>query len=299
MQMIKGIYCAMITPLDDHENIDHESAQKTARQLMNEGVDGLLLLGSTGEGIALRQNAKKELIRAARSAVGDHFPIIAGCGAASTCLAIDNVHDAADAGADAVIITPPCFYPFDADALYNYYTALARESPLPVYLYNITRYVGVRIPVETVRRLKDNPRIMGIKESDRDLQYVRELLDATSDRPDFCVMQGSERVFVQSFDMGCPAGVTVVGNVDAGPAVRLFHAWKDGNREEADRLQALLLDYVRVITILGMFPQELKICMKGMGRIRSDRMTSPFPDVTDTQRKTVLDALNTLFHKAV
>ena len=112
-------------------------------------------------------------------------------------------------------------------------------------------------------------------------------------------MQGSERVFVQSFDMGCPAGVTVVGNVDAEPAVRLYHAWKDGNREEADRLQALLLDYVRVITMLGMFPQELKICMKGMGLLRSDRMTSPFPEVTDTQRKKVLDALNTLNHKTV
>ncbi|MBO4379006.1 MAG: dihydrodipicolinate synthase family protein [Clostridia bacterium] len=294
MQMIKGIYCAMITPLDEQENIDQEAAQKTALRLVDEGVDGLLLLGSTGEGIALRQTAKADLIRAVRSGVGNSVPVVAGCGATSTCLAIDNVYAAAEAGADAVIITPPCFYPFDADALYVYYTEIAKESPVPVYLYNISRYAGVRIPVETVRRLKDNPKIQGIKESDRDLQYVRELLDATSDRPDFCVMQGSERVFVQSFDMGCPAGVTVVGNVDVKPVVSLYRAWKSGNRKEADRLQALLLDYVRVITILGMFPQELKICMKGMGLLNSDRMTSPFPQVTDGQRETVLDALEQL-----
>lgn len=295
--MIKGIYCAMITPLDDDENVDREAVEKIAQRIISQGVDGLLLLGSTGEGIALERTAKKEMIRTTRSAIGDSVPIIAGCGSTSTRLAVENVYDAADTGADAVIVTPPCYYPFDADALFEYYTEIAKASPVPVYLYNISRFVGVRIPVETVRKLKDNPKIQGIKESDRDLQYVRELLDATSDRPDFCVMQGSERVFLQSFDMGCSAGITVVGNIEAKHVVGLYHAWKAGNQGGAAKLQALLLEYVSVITMLGMFPKELKVCMKEMSLLKTDKMTSPFPEATEAQRKKILDALNKLHYE--
>ena len=292
--MVKGIWCAIVTPLDENENVDREAARRIVRRVIGQGVDGLLLSGSTGEGIALTREAKADLIRTVRNEAGS-FPVMAGCGATSTKLAVANVHDAADAGADAVILTPPCFYPFGADALYDYYEAVAKESPLPVYLYNISRYVGLRIPVETVRRLKDDPKICGIKESDRDLDYLQELLDVTKDRPDFCVMEGSERVFSQSFDMGSPAGVTVVGNVDARPAVELYKAWLAGDREKVEALQKRTLDFVRVLTLLGMFPKELKICMKGLGILESDRMTSPFPEVTDEQRREVLNALRELY----
>ena len=289
---VKGIWCAMVTPLDNNENIDREAAVRTAKRIVSQGVDGLLLLGSTGEGIALTREAKKDQIRTVRGAVD--VPVMAGCGTTSTRLSIENVYAAADAGADAVILTPPCFYPFGADALYEYYSAVSKASPLPVYIYNISRYVGVRVPVETVRRLKDDPKICGIKESDRDLDYLKELLDATKDRPDFSVMEGSERVFAQSFAMGSPAGVTVVGNIDARPSVALYKAFLAGDKARVDAMQKLTLDLVRVITTLGLFPKELKICMKGMGLLDSDRMTSPFPEVTDAQREQVLDAFRAL-----
>lgn len=293
---LKGIICAMVTPLTQQEGIDEEAAQKITKHIVSGGVDSLLVLGSTGEQIALDSSAKQVMIKTVRQTLPGNMPLLVGCGATSTKLAIQNVHMAEENGADAVFVTPPCFYPFGETALYEYYHAIAHQSKVPVYLYNISRFVGVKIPVETVKMLLDDPMIMGIKQSDRDLEYVQRLLEVSKDRKDFGVLQGSERVFLESFDMGCPAGVTVVGNVQARPAVALYRAWCDGDREKAEKLQQLSLDYVKAITMLGMFPKEIKICLENMG-FCSDRMTSPFLDVTSEQKNRVLDAIKIIKDK--
>lgn len=290
MEAVKGILCATVTPLRADETVDTEAVGRICRHVVNGGVNGILVLGSTGEGLALDQEAKRAVIRATRENIPSAMPLIAGCGATSTKMAIDNIHDAEECGADAVILTPPCFYPFGDDALVTYFTECAQASHVPVYLYNISRFVGVRISPEVVRRLLDNPKIQGIKESDRDEAYVQELLNVSKDRKDFAVIQGSERIFLQSFDWGCPAGVTVVGNLAPDITPKLYKAWKEGNREEAERMQKKSLDYVKVITMLGMFPQELKTCMAYKGLCES-HMTSPFPKMPESKREELIQAL--------
>lgn len=286
---IGGILCALVTPLNKYEQVDREAAVRIAKNVEQAGTDGLLVLGSTGEQIALTRENKRAMISAVRESCPD-LPLIAGCGATGTTLAIQNVRDAQESGADAVIVTPPCFYPFGADALTEYYTAIANASDVPVYLYNISRFVGTKIPVETVRQLLDHPKIRGIKESDRDEDYVAELLSVSRDRPDFAVLQGSERIFLRSFDRGCKGGVTVVGNLAPEIAPAMYRAWKSGNRPEAERLQQKLLDYVAVITMHGRFPQELKEAMSSKGLCES-YMTSPFIPLTREQNESLHRAL--------
>jgi 4-hydroxy-tetrahydrodipicolinate synthase len=290
MEPVKGILCATVTPLRADETVDTEAVGRICHHVVDGGVDGFLVLGSTGEGLALDREAKKAIIRTTRESIPSNMPLIAGCGATSTKMAIDNIHDAEECGADAVILTPPCFYPFGDDALVTYFTECAKASHVPVYLYNISRFVGVRISPEVVRRLLDNPKIQGIKESDRDEAYLQELLKVSADRKDFAVIQGSERIFLKSFDWGCPAGVTVVGNLAPDITPKLYKAWKEGDRATAEKMQAKSLDYVKVITMLGMFPQELKACMAYRSLCES-HMTSPFPKMPDDKKEELIQAL--------
>lgn len=221
------------------------------------------------------------------------MPLLVGCGATSTKLAIRNCKDAQALGADGVIVTAPCFYPFGEDALSKYYEEIADAVDIPVYLYNISRFVGTTLTTSLVKRLSQDSRIKGIKESDRNEELVQQLIAVTAHREDFAVIQGSDRIFLKSFDWGCKAGVTVVGNVAPELPVRLYRAWADGRREEAQALQENLLHYVQAITCLGRYPQEMKAILAGRGMMK-DIMTSPFVPLTDGEKKTVMAAWNEL-----
>ena len=296
MEAAKGIYCAVVTPLDQRENIDEEAARRLIPFVLSGHPDGILALGSTGEQIALTAEAKRTYLKIIRECVPAGFPVMAGCGSTSTRLAIENVHMAQEEGADAVIITPPCFFPFDSDGLYTYFTEIAAQSSVPVYLYNISRYAGVRIPVETVRRLLDNPKIMGIKESDLDVEYMQKLVEASRQRPDFSVIQGAESLLLQSFDQGCGACVTVIGNVAPALAPLCYQALRQGDRKAAEYYQDILLKYWHVFFEGGHFHQKLKTGMQAKG-LCSSRMTSPFLPLSPAQQSDLIGSMNELERK--
>ncbi len=293
MKEIKGILCALVTPLTDREDINREAAVRLCNHVTSGGVDGLIALGSTGEQIALDRQAKIAFVQTLRHAMPVGLPLVAGCGATSTRLAVQNAQDAQKAGADAVIVTPPCFYPFGDRELVRYYTEIAASIDVPVYLYNISRYTKTKISPNIVRRLLDNPRIKGIKESDRDEPYVQELLAIAKQRPDFGVFQGSDRIFLKSFQWGCRGGVTVVGNIAPSLAPALYRAFLSGNMQRADALQSKLLDYVSVLTMLGRFPLEIKVILERLG-ICGATMTSPFAPVTGEERARLFEAMDRL-----
>lgn len=287
MKAAEGIYCALVTPLNSDESIDIAGTEKLVEKVLTGGIHGILALGSTGEQIALTAAAKETFLKRLRRNIPAETPMMVGCGATSTRLAIENCLQAEECGADAVIVTAPCFYPFGEDSLVKYYEEIAQATRLPVYLYNISRIVGTKLTASLVSRLAADPRIQGIKESDRDEQLVRELVAATRFREDFSVIQGSDRIFLKSFQWGCKAGVTVVGNVAPSLAPRLYQAWKDGNEAEAEILQKKLLDYVAVITSQGRYPQELKVILEHMG-VCGDTMTSPYLSFTDQQKDSIV-----------
>lgn len=296
MKEIKGIICALLTPLNEDESIDVEAAVTLTRSVAAGGANGILALGSTGESIALSREARKVFIKTVKENIPEDMPLLVGCGATSTKLAIEFSRDAEALGADGVIVTAPCFYPFGEDSLYKYFEEIADAVNIPVYLYNISRFVGTTLTASLVERLAKDSRIKGIKESDRNEELVQRLLQVTAHRDDFAVIQGSDRIFLKSFDWGCKAGVTVVGNVEPELPVKLYKAWAEGRREEAERLQKLLLEYVAAITCLGRYPQEMKAILEKRGVMKSV-MTSPFMPLTEEEKEKIMTAWNGLEHQ--
>ena len=295
MKLLEGILCACVTPLLEDEAIDRTAAKQMARHI-SQGVNGVVALGSTGEQIALTRKAKRDFLEVMRETLPQGMPLLAGCGSTSTRLTLENCRDAERAGADAVIVTPPCFYSFDEDAVVRFYTEVADASHLPMYLYNISRCVGYAISERAVERLLAHPNIRGIKESDRNEALVQKLVQIAKNRPDFSVLQGSDRIFLKSFQWGCSAGVTVVGNLAPELAPALYAAFRRGDLARAEALQRELLDFVAVITMLGRFPLELKCLMQRKG-LCGDKMTSPFVPLTQVEKETLFSAYEALQQK--
>ena len=284
MKNVEGIITAIATPLNEKEGIDKEHAEKLVEHVLGAGINGIIALGSTGEQISLLRETKKDLIRILRENMPDSVPMIVGAGAASTKNAIENCLDAQDGGADAVIVTPPCFYLYQDDDVVRYYEEIVEAIDIPIYLYNISRFTKIRLNAEIVKRLAPDKRIAGIKESDRDFELLLELLDIQKANPHFSVLQGSDRIILESLKAGCRAGVTVTSNFAPKLSVDLYRAFKDEKPEEAARLQELLLDYVKVITMFGKFPTELKTVLSFMD-LSTKVMTSPFSSLGCDEEK--------------
>ncbi len=271
---IEGIICALITPLKDAEKVDCEGTARLAEYVISGGVNALLALGSTGEQTLLQDSEKLRFLAELRRRTPSSVPLIAGTGDSGTMRAVQNAKMAEDIGADAVIVTPPTYYTFSDSAVIEYYEAIADAVKLPVYLYNISRFTGIKISETVISRLKSNPQFAGMKDSDRDMEYFRKMLSLTEDAPHFNMIQGSDRLFAESFYAGAGAAVSVTANVLPGPAVELWRAFKAG--KDTAELQKQLLELVAIITGCGCYPVELKYIAEHLG-LCGRNSCSPLP----------------------
>ena len=275
MKNIDGIICALVTPLTENERIDVASARRLTKHVVDGGVSGIIALGSTGEQISLVQKEKRVFLDTVRKQIPKSIPMIAGIGSTSTLNAIANGIDAKKSGADAIIVTPPCFYVHSDNELIKYYREIADAVDLPVYLYNISRYVKNKIGVSVAEELARDTRFAGIKESDRDFEYLKELLKIQEHYPNFNVVQGSDRILVESFLAGCRSGVAVTANLLPEMPIELYKSFLEGNIEKARALQDKILEYVGLIVKFGKFPCELKTILSWEG-LCTKFMTSPY-----------------------
>ncbi|MDD5728842.1 MAG: dihydrodipicolinate synthase family protein [Victivallales bacterium] len=273
---LQGIICALITPLDEQERIDEGAVERLIKHVVSGGIKSVIALGTTGEQATLRDSEKQRFIKALKKVFPDDVSLITGTGDTGTLRAIDNTRMAQDAGADAVIVTPPSYYPFDDEALEEYYEQIAEAVDLPVILYNISRYTGNKLSPELVKKLSSDLRIIGIKDSDRDMDYFHKLLELTRERKHFSVIQGSDRLFAESFAAGAPAGVSVTANIHPELTVELFKRFQCGDIAGVEKLQRRNLELVKIIIRHGCFPVELKAAAAGLGLCRA-AATSPFP----------------------
>lgn len=293
---LEGIICALLTPLTAEENIDREATGRLVDHVVSGGIRLVIALGSTGEQANLREREKQIFLEAVRQALPDKIPLIAGVGDTGTQRTIDNCRVAQDAGADALIVTPPSYYIFDDKALLEYYRKIADETKLPLILYNISRYTGNKLSADLVRQLCDHPRIIGIKDSDRDMDCFREFLRITQGRDDFAVIQGSDRVLLESFVAGSSAGVSVTANICPSLTVKLFENFARGDLTSAQNFQDKNLDLVKIIIRHGCFPVELKTAAAGMG-LCSAAATSPFFALSAADAQNIVKDVNQLIER--
>jgi dihydrodipicolinate synthase/N-acetylneuraminate lyase len=204
--MLRGVLAAAVTPLrDGGEALDEAAFEPYADFLAESGLDGILALGTTGEGILLSVDERRRVARLFVAAARGRLQVAVHCGAQTTADTVRLAADAAEAGADAVAVIGPPYYAFDADALVRHFVAAAEAcAPVPFYLYEFRARTGYSIPVDAIARIREQaPNLAGLKVSNQPFAEVEPYLVDGLD-----VFVGAETLVLQGLERGAAGAVS-------------------------------------------------------------------------------------------
>jgi len=236
-----GSLVALVTPFDGNNRVDYSSLKRLIEFHVEQGSDGLVIAGTTGEAATLTRTEHVELIGRAVEIADRRLPIIAGTGSNSTAQTVDLSCAVADTGIDAYLVVVPYYNKPLQEGMYQHFTAVADAVDKPVMMYNVPgRTVADMLP-ETVARLAKHENILGIKEATGDIDRLRAIQDLV-DR-DFMFYSGDDFTLLPFIEQGGHGVVTVSGNVAATQVATLCNLALEGRTAEAraldDTLQAL------------------------------------------------------------
>jgi dihydrodipicolinate synthase/N-acetylneuraminate lyase len=238
MFCMTGIIPPLVTPLLDPDTLDIEGLERLIEHVISGGVTGLFLLGSTGEGPSLSYALRERMIRESCRIAASRLPVLVCISDSSTWESVRLACTAANAGASAVVSTPPFYFECSQSDVQRYVAHLTSQLPLPLYLYNMPKLTKVAYAVETVRIAADNPKVAGLKDSSGDMEYFTEAVRAVRHRVDFDVFIGPEQMLAEGLRLGCAGGVSGGANLLPRLFVGIYEAARRGDWTEADRLQA-------------------------------------------------------------
>lgn len=257
------VLTAMVTPFDKDGSLNLVQAKKLARYLVENGSDGLVVAGTTGESPTLTKEEKIALFEAVVEEVGGKATVIAGTGSYSTADSIALTRAAEKAGADGVMLVAPYYNKPSQEGLYRHFRAVAENTSLPVMLYNIPGRTAVNILPATVARLaKDVPNIKAIKEASGSLDQVSELRRILPD--DFAIYSGDDALTLPVLAVGGKGVVSVVAHIAGKRLQEMINAYASGNVTLAAKIHKELFPLIK-----GMFittnPVPVKAALNLLG----------------------------------
>jgi 4-hydroxy-2-oxoglutarate aldolase len=260
---LAGVFAPITTPFDAASgDVSQQHLKDNVARLFADGLDGIVVAGSTGEAPLLDNDEHRRVVAWARSVTPQGKWLIAGTGAESTRQAIALTRAAAAQGADAVLVRPPSYFPaVAARALANYFRAVADASPVPVLIYNIPKYTHVSLPPELLQELSTHARIVGAKDSSGDLKNLAAYREAA---PKWAVFVGSGSLLLSALELECDGGIVATACFAARLCSDLLAAYRSGDRAGAVALQDRIgpLDK-EIVGKLG--PAGVKAAMDAVG----------------------------------
>lgn len=280
----EGIFSPTVTPLDEKERVDELGFVNQLNRLIDNGVHGIYLLGTSGELTTLTNTERERAMDIAVKAVGGRVPIICGVMDTSAQRVIQNIEIAEQFGVDAVAATPGYYYSSTDDAdLIQFYHAVAGSTELPVFIYNIPSTVKTVIKPQVVAQLAEEcDNIVGIKDSSGDWTNCLNLLSLLGDRRDFAIMLGSHTTLGAAVLFGADGGVVSISNVAPKESVALYNAAKARDIDEVHRLQKVLLRLSKMYTY-GQGVSGMKACLEILGVCKA-YTTNPLLPVSNSAK---------------
>ncbi len=264
--MITGIYTPNLVPFSDDGSINEHELRRMINWLIEKGISGLYPNGSTGEFIRLSFEERKRVIKIVAEETKGRIPILAGAAETNMDMILDACATYADLGCVAVSITGPYYYKVSQESIEYFFRELARKSPIDILLYNIPQFSN-EISVPVVKRLAmDCPRIVGIKDSSRDMpRFLNTLHEIKPQRPDFSCLIGCEEILFSTLVMGADGGTIATSGIVPEVMMKLYHHFQKGNFAEAKRIQFKLLDLINSMLFGANFPEGFRAGMSLRG----------------------------------
>ncbi|MBQ8652869.1 MAG: dihydrodipicolinate synthase family protein [Alistipes sp.] len=288
-----GVVVPMATPVKAG-SVDMEAVEKIIRSFAEAGVD-VLVMGTTGEGNLVPQSEGIEMVATAVRAAEGKITIYAGVTGLCLKEQVAQIKGFKEAGAGVAVAILPSYYALTEEQMVAYYTTLAEESVLPVMLYNILATTHLSIPVEAVRKLAAHPNIVGLKDSERDLERMEQCIAIKNEAEDFAYFCGWAAQSAHSLELGADGIVPSTGNFVPKHFQKLYEAAVAGNMEEANRLQQLTDEMAKVYQQgrpLGKQLAALKCIMQGIGLCGTE-MFAPLTELSEEEYQTIREQIAT------
>ena len=293
VQVIPGVYVAVVTPMDENGEVAEEVFERLCVHLIEQGVTGLAILGSTGEGVSLSDGSRRTVQRITRGVAENHVRIITCVGSASVGTVLRQIDEAAQYGADAVLVPPPFYYPLTDRELVQFYGTVAGRASLPLLIYNIPALTKISVSPVSTTELAQHPSVIGMKDSSRNMEYFMQV--ATTAETDFLLFTGSDDLLLPSLTCGGAGAICASANVAPQFAQRLVSAYAQGDLEVARRWQSSIVRLVRAARAQGT-PKAWKAMLELQGFAPMD-MAPPFLPLDAkgrAQLQGILEELNVL-----
>jgi 4-hydroxy-tetrahydrodipicolinate synthase len=280
--MFSGCLVAMITPFRNGE-IDEPALRRLVQFHLDNGTDGLVPCGTTGESVSMTEEEQLRVIQIVVETVNHRIPVIAGTGTNSTAKTVKMTKEAEKRGADAALLVTPYYNKPTQQGLYLHFEAVAKATDLPLVLYNVPGRTSVNMLPETVARLAKIPTVVAIKEASGSMDQVSQIVQSCPES--FSVLSGDDSLTLPMLSLGGTGVISVVGNIAPAAMAELVRSYRQGNVARARELHYQLFDLCRAMFyetnpipvktaagILGLCEAELRLPMCPMGEANRKKL---------------------------
>lgn len=277
---LSGIFTPNMVPLDQNDRINEPELRRYTEWLIGNGISGLYPNGSTGEFTRFSFEERKEIVRIMAEQAGGRVRILAGAAEANVKTTLRACEYYGSIGVDAVAIVAPYYYKLSEEGVYAYFDEIARQTPVDITLYHIPQFANP-ITIDIIKRLCEHPRVIGIKDSSRDLPFFLNMINEISPlRPDFVFLLGCEEMLVPTLIMGADGGTIATSGIVPEVIMRMYNLTMKGELTEAVQIQFKVLQLIKNLIFGTDFPEG---CRAGL-EIRGFNMGKGRQPLSSSQR---------------
>ena len=264
MSIFEGVATALITPFGPDGSVNYAKLEELINKQIEDGVDGLVICGTTGESATLTEKEHMDVIRESVKFVNGRVPVIAGTGSNCTQTAIEMSKEAEEYGADGLLLVSPYYNKATAEGMYEHFADTANAVNIPVVLYNIPGRTGVNIDPETIYRLaKDVKNIVAVKEASGNISNIAKIAALTAGL-DFDIYSGNDDQVVALCAMGGKGVISVVSHIIPKEMHDLVMSFRNGDTKKSLEIQNKYLSLINTLFI-DVNPIPVKEAMNLLG----------------------------------
>ena len=290
MQVLQGSLVALVTPMLPNGDIDYQSLEKLIDWHIQQGTDGIVSVGTTGESATLNVKEHLEVLAFTIKYVDRRIPVIAGTGANSTIEAIELTSEAKRLGADHALLVTPYYNKPNQKGLISHYSAIADAVNISQILYNVPSRTACDLLPSTVAILSNHKNIIGIKEAVADEIRIKELVAISKDvNNEFLIFSGDDPTFMKSLLLGTHGVISVSANVSPNTHSQICAAVRNGELEKAKKINDINTNLYRLMFVESN-PIPVKWALYKMNMIKNS-IRSPLIELDETFHKEIVSEM--------
>ena len=288
--LFTGMATAIVTPMKNDGSIDYEAMGRFIDFQIGNGINALVVMGTTGENATLEPEEQKEVIAFTVKRTAGRVPVIAGTGTNNTAHVLENTKNACEVGVDGILVVTPYYNKATQAGLIKHFTMIADASEVPVILYNVPGRTGCALTPKTIAVLAEHPNIVALKEATGNMAQMVEIMHLCGDKID--VYSGEDALTVPMMAMGAAGTISVLSNVMPAESVAMTDACKAGDFKTAAAMQCKFLPLINALfSQVNPIPVKAAVAALGFG---DDALRMPLTPMEEPFRTAMFEEMRKL-----